>query len=109
MFFGALASGADLTGGFHAFEQGPSKQVGVLYRDVRIEFLRRIDEDIVMVCEDGLKVTDAIEKAAAATDERFNIPVSVSGYCYTFSRTDPVLRASMTLSLKSLKKNVPRK
>ena len=103
IFFGAIAAAADLTGGFHAFEHGPSKKVGVLYKDCTFQFLRRADGDLHLVCEDGLSVADAIAKADL-TGERVNVPVSVAGFCYHHSTSDPVFLSKMTLSLKSLKK-----
>ena len=43
MFFAAIAAGVDLTGGFYSFSLAEKNNLGVLYKDVSIEFKRRVD------------------------------------------------------------------
>jgi len=102
LFFAAIAAGADLTGGFRAFECAPARSVGVLYKDMSISFLRRCDGDLHLVSLDQAKVESAVEEAAT-TKQRVNIVVEVKGYVYSYSTTEPVVVAKMTLSLKQLK------
>lgn len=102
MFFGAIASGVDLTGGWAAFDIAEQYRVGVLYKDMSIEFLRRVDDDLALVCEDSVAIRDGAIKASE-TGERVSVPVEVKGYVYKYSRTEPVIRSKMTLSMKKLK------
>ena len=52
MFFAAIAAGADLTGGWAAFDIAEQFPVGVLYKNMSIDFLRRVDGDLSLVCLD---------------------------------------------------------
>lgn len=99
LFFAAIAAGCDLTGGFKAFELAPSRNVGVLYKDMAISFLRRCDDDLHLVSIDQEKVAQGIEEAVR-TKQRVNVAVEVNGYVYSYSKTEPVVTAKMTLSLK---------
>lgn len=99
MFFAAIAAGIDLTGGFYGFGVADANDVGVLYKDVKIEFKRRVDEDLILVTKDNRKVSEAI-LAAAASGERISVPVSVEGYCLGYSSEKPVVSATATLSVK---------
>lgn len=99
IFFGAIATGADITGGFMAFEAAPAVNVGVLYKDMSIEFLRRVDGNLHMVCKDGKAIQNGIQEASKS-GARVNVPVTVEGFVPSHSISDPVVRAKMTLSLK---------
>lgn len=101
MFFAAIAAGADLTGGFAAFEQAPGLGVGVLYKNFSCTFLRRVDGPLNLVCDDGIAITKGIHEAAA-TGQRINVDVKVNGFVQSYSSTHPVFTAAMTLSLKQL-------
>ena len=100
MFFGSIAAGADLTGGFAAMDHAPKANVGFLYKDFSIQFLRRVDDDLLLVSDDGLKVAAGVAEAAK-TGQRINVVVRVSGFCEKHSVDNPVVKATMTLSLKS--------
>ena len=100
MFFGAIASGVDLTGGWAGFlmaEKYP--KIGILYKDMSIQFKRRVDEDLHLVCADGEKIQAACDEAVA-TKQRVNVPIAVDGYCYGYSKEKPVVEAQLTLSIK---------
>ena len=58
MFFGAIASGCDLTGGWGAFNAAERHEVGIMYKEMSMEFRRRVDGDLSLCCED----TELIEK-----------------------------------------------
>lgn len=102
MFFAAIAAGIDLTGGFYGFGVAEENQVGVLYKDVSIQFKRRVDEDLILVTKDNRKVSEAIV-AAASSGERISIPVSVDGFSLGYSSDMPVVSATATLSAKKFK------
>ena len=103
MFFAAIAAGADLTGGFAAIELAPAANVGFLYKSFSCRFLRRVDGDLVLVCDDGEKVAAGVE-TAARTGERVNVDVRVYGLVEKHSLTEPVFDSALTLSFKQHKK-----
>ena len=106
MFFAAISSGVDLTGGWAAFDIADKYKVGVLYKDMSIEFLRRVDDDLILRCEDVENIKEGALKAAE-TGERISVPVQVSGYVYKYSQTVPVIRSKLTLSMKRLLSSSP--
>lgn len=101
MFFGAIATGIDLTGGFLASDIASKSSVGVLYKDVQIKFLRRVDGDIKFHCNDGINIKKAVEDALSS-GKRININVSITGFVDNYSITEPVVSAEATLSFKKL-------
>ena len=99
MFFGAISTGIDLTGGFYGFGLAEKANVGILYKDVSIAFKRRVDSDLTLVTRDNAQVRETIEEAGR-TGERLSLPVSVDGYCLNYSDEIPVVTATATLSMK---------
>ena len=63
MFFAAISAGVDLTGGWAAFDIAEEFKIGVLYKSMKIDFLRRVDGDLTLICEDNQKITQATEEA----------------------------------------------
>ena len=104
MFFAALATGFDITGGMLAqntlFEKYPDHNVGIMYKDAKINFLKRADGDVYFVSEDGDKLNAALEKAIS-TKERVNVEVNVNAYVHKKSMIDPVATALLTVSMKA--------
>ena len=81
MYFGALAVGADVAAGIHAFyfaEQSGVK-VSFAFKAVKGEFLQRAMTDIIFKSTDGAVVKAAFDEALS-TGERVNKPVSVNAY-----------------------------
>ena len=101
MFFAAIAAGVDLTGGFYSFSLAEKNNLGVLYKDVSIEFKRRVDGPLTLVATENAAVKAACEEAAK-TGQRVNVPVSVVGFCEEKLK-QPVVSARATLSIKKLK------
>ena len=56
MFFAAIAGGVDVCGGWGCLEIARNTGVGVLYKDMQIQFLRRVDSDLHIICRDVHKV-----------------------------------------------------
>jgi acyl-coenzyme A thioesterase PaaI-like protein len=103
MFFAAIAAGVDLTGGFYSFSLAEKNNLGVLYKDVAIEFKRRVDGPLTLVATENAAVKAACEEAAES-GQRVNVPVTVDGYCLeSFGEEKPVVSAKATLSIKRLK------
>lgn len=102
MFFAAIAGGVDVCGGWSCVEVARRTGVGVLYKDMGIQFLRRVDSDLHVYCRDVQKVQNCVQMAAAS-GERENVRIVVLGYCPLHSADQPVVRAELTLSMKRLK------
>ena len=100
MFMGALATGIDITGGFLAFEKSAELNIGILYKDIQISFLKRADGDVHFVCENGAEIHEGLRKAKE-TGERVNVPVLFK--CYVPPSTEPCVIANSTLSMKRRK------
>lgn len=78
MYFGALAVGADVAAGLHAFyfAEKMGKKVSFAFKGMNAEFLMRAESDIIFVSEDGAKVKDAMDRSLAQ-GERINEPINV--------------------------------
>lgn len=78
MYFGALAVGADVAAGLHAFyfADKMGKKVSFAFKGMNAEFLMRAESTIVFVSEDGAKVSDAMQRSLQQ-DERVNEPINV--------------------------------
>lgn len=100
MFMGSLATGIDITGGFLAFEKSAEMNIGVLYKDIKIEFLRRADGDVHFICDNGNEINEGLQKAYE-TGERVNVPVVVK--CYVPPSKEPCVIGHSTLSMKKRK------
>lgn len=73
MYFGALAVGADVSGGIHAFyfaEKAGSK-VSFAFKGMKADFIKRAESDILFESTDGVVVKNAIEQSEL-TGERIN-------------------------------------
>jgi acyl-coenzyme A thioesterase PaaI-like protein len=101
MYFGALCTGADLAGGFNAFRaiRSAHPKVVVIFKDLRADFLKRADGDVLFRCRDGRRVAEAVRKADE-TGERVTIPVEVVATVPKKYGDEPVARFTLGLSLR---------
>lgn len=78
MYFGALAVGADVAAGLHAFyfAEKMGKKVSFAFKGMKAEFLMRAESDIEFISEDGAKVSDAMNRSLEL-GERINEPIMV--------------------------------
>lgn len=81
MYFGALAVGADVTGGIHAFyfAEEHGRKVSFAFKGMTAEFHKRAESDVTFVSNDGSTVRGAIEQSIA-TGDRVNDEVKVNAY-----------------------------
>ncbi len=81
MYFGALAIGADIAGGIHAFyhAQQLNKKVAFAFKGMNAEFIMRSESDTTFICNDGKKVKAAISKSIA-TGDRINETTHVEAF-----------------------------
>jgi acyl-coenzyme A thioesterase PaaI-like protein len=70
MYFGALAVGADVAGGIHAFyfAQTHNRKVSFAFKGMSCEFIKRAESDCTFISKDGNKVESAILKSIATGD-----------------------------------------
>lgn len=101
MYFGALCIGADIAGGLIAFEliRKSGAKVAFIFKDVRAEFLKRAEGDVVFTNEDGALVQDLVRRALE-TGEREEATVRVTARVPSKLGEEPVAQFALTLSLK---------
>lgn len=78
MYFGALAVGADVAAGLHAFyfAEKMGKKVSFAFKGMNAQFLMRAESDILFVSDEGAKVSDAMNRSLES-GERINEPINV--------------------------------
>src|SRR5690349_4288666 len=101
MYFGALCAGADLAAGLNAARliYQRHRKVKLVFADVKAEFLKRADGDVVFRTNQGAEIRAAVEQADA-TGERVTLPVEVLATVPAKYGSEPVARFTMGLSLK---------
>lgn len=101
MYFGALLAGADVAGGFFAVRLATSRhpRVRVLFSDVRAEFLKRADGDVLFRCREGRRIAEAVRRADE-TGERVTLPVEVIATVPDRHGDEPVARFTLGLTMK---------
>lgn len=78
MYFGALAVGADITAGLHAFyyAEKSGKKISFAFKSVDAQFLKRATSSVTFISEEGLLVKEVFE-TALSTGERVNKKINV--------------------------------
>ncbi len=101
MYFGALATGADVTGAWIAFDYlyRTKKNVSVVFKDLHAEFLKRADEDVYFTCTDGPEVLKAFNETIA-DGERKNVRVNVDATVPSKYGNEPVAKFQLTISMR---------
>ena len=101
MYFGALCTGADAAAaliGLRASRRAGGR-IAVVFKDMQAEFLKRAEDDVHFVVEQGRDIVALIEKADAS-GERENLPVRVVATVPDLLGSEPVARFTLTLSVK---------
>jgi acyl-coenzyme A thioesterase PaaI-like protein len=101
MHIGVLATGADLAVGVPALRAIRAGHPGVvlIFADLRAEFLKRADGDVLFRCRDGRRIAAAVAQADAS-GERVTFPVEVVATVPAKYGDEPVARFTLGLSLK---------
>jgi hypothetical protein len=101
MYFGSLAIGADCVVGLmaiHHIEKRGGGKVHLSFKDFKANFLKRPEEDVLFVCDEGEKVARLVDKVLHS-GERENL--TVNAYASVKSKPlEPVAEFQLTLSLK---------
>jgi len=100
MYLGVLCAGADLASGLNAaWLIRKHRKVRISFKDLKADFLKRADGDVVFRSRDGTKVREAVERADAG-GERVTLPIEVVATVPEKYGEEPVARFTMGLSLK---------
>ncbi|CAH0526018.1 DUF4442 domain-containing protein [Vibrio hippocampi] len=102
MYFGALAVGADVAGGFMAMSKAKQRGVPIslAFKGVQAEFLKRPEADVEFVCHDG-KLIDEMLDTTMASGERVNQAVKITALCPSLHGDEPMAEFSLVLSVKA--------
>jgi acyl-coenzyme A thioesterase PaaI-like protein len=100
MYFGVLATGADLAGGLVAMKEisESKKKVALSFKDFHADFLKRAEGDVHFVCTQIPEIKKFVAEVIAS-GERMNFPVTIEAIVPSIE-ADPVARFTLTLSLK---------
>jgi len=101
MYFGALAIGADLAGGFHAFflSDKMNEKVSLVFKNFEADFIKRPDSNVYFVSEDGALVKEMI-KETVASKERITKSITIKAFINYPDQAELVAEFKLGLSLK---------
>jgi hypothetical protein len=83
------------------------RSMKLVFGEMKAEFLKRADGDVLFRSRDGRRVADAVREAAAS-GERVTVPVEVIATVPKRYGDEPVARFAMTLSVKVKATPAPR-
>jgi acyl-coenzyme A thioesterase PaaI-like protein len=101
MYLGTLCMGADVAAGLIAFKlvNEQRERIVFLFKDIKGEFLKRAEGDVVFTNGDGAVIQDLIRRARE-TGERQEATVHVVATVPSKLGDEPVAKFELTLSVK---------
>ncbi|MCY9803618.1 PaaI family thioesterase [Vibrio scophthalmi] len=101
LYFGVLAVGADVAGGFMAMSksQARGERISLAFKSVQADFLKRPEADVLFTCQDGALIDEMLDQAIES-GERVNQPVTIIATCPTLHGDEPMAIFQLTLSIK---------
>lgn len=101
MYFGALCAGADLAGALTAMRRidASGRRISLIFKDVKAQFFKRAEGDVLFSCEDGDAVAGLVRRAVES-GEREELPVRIVATVPDKLGPEPVAEFVLTLSLK---------
>ena len=101
MYFGVLAVGADLAGGLLAMHhiKNSGKNISIIFKDIKGDFLQRVEADAHFTCRDGQSIKEMINEAVS-TGERVNREIKIDVTAPSQSGDEVLAVFILTLSLK---------
>ena len=101
MYLGVLCMGADVAAGLIAFDlvRKQKARVTLIFKDIKGEFLKRAEGDVLFTNEDGPVIVDLLRKTMES-GERVEATVHVTATVPDKLGAEPVARFELTLSLK---------
>jgi len=101
MYLGTLCMGADVAAGLISFKivNERKERVVFIFKDLKAEFLKRAEGDVVFTNNDGHVVQDLLRRALE-TGERQEATVHVTATVPSKLGDEPVAQFELTLSVK---------
>ena len=101
MYLGTLCMGADVAAGLIAFHLVMQKKarINFIFKDIRGEFLKRAEGDVVFTNSDGPLIQDLVRRALES-DERHEATVHVIATVPSKLGEEAVAKFELTLSVK---------
>lgn len=101
MYLGTLCMGADVAAGLIAFRLVQTRRANVsfIFKDIRGEFLKRAEGDVVFTNDDGPLIQELLRRTLES-GEREEATVNVTASVPKKLGDEPVARFQLTLSLK---------
>lgn len=101
MFLGALTIGGDLAGSLIAYFLVRERKlpVSIVFRSMKVDFLRRPESDVSFICREGAKVVRMVEQTMA-TGERCEETLTVEATCDENGQPVKVAQFELILSVK---------
>ncbi len=101
MYLGTMCMGADVAAGLIAFTivRERRERVSFIFKDIRGEFLKRAEGDVVFTNNDGPLIQDLLRRANE-TGERQEATVHVTATVPKKLGEEPVAKFELTLSVK---------
>lgn len=102
MGFGALAIGADCTGGFLVWYLAKklNEKIDFCFSNAKINFLKKPKTDVLFNCLEGEIISEAIKKTLM-NKQSVNILIHVTAETITPNGTEPVATFEMNLAIKA--------
>lgn len=101
MYLGTLCMGADVAAGLISFKLVMERKLNVsfVFKDLRADYLKRADGDVLFTNNDGPLIQDLLRRALE-TGERQEATVHVTATVPEKHGDEPVAKFELTLSLK---------
>lgn len=101
MYFGALAIGADVSGGLIAMKliRESGQPISLIFKYLNADFLKRAEGDVYFSCVQGREIAGLVQ-SALASEERVEMPVEVIATVPDLLGEEPVAKFTLGLSLK---------
>ena len=101
MYFGALCAGADCAAGLIVMNQisRSSKRIDFVFKDLKADFLKRGEDDVVFTCVQGEQLMELVRRAESTLD-RVESTVKVVATVPTRLGDEPIGVFHLTLSLR---------
>jgi acyl-coenzyme A thioesterase PaaI-like protein len=100
MYFGALAIGADTCVGMLAMDQiqASGKNVSLVFKDFKANFLKRAEGPTIFICEQGKEVSELLSETIRSGERQHRTILA-----FAQAQGETVAEFQLTLSLKMLK------
>ena len=103
MYFGALAVGADVSGGLLAvyFAQKSHLKISLVFKSFHADFIKRPQKDVYFVCHEGKRIQDMLARSSASK-ARVNEMLKIEAFVDYDTHPEKVVDFGLELSLKVL-------